>query len=361
MPKCKQCATTYSIWTATGDGLCKACHEKVSTEAALGENERKNRTLADTQATIDAIARAMAGDEQPISVVFLHANVQQKSSGFLKKLPGMVAGVAIGGTAGEMIFGGSLFSNTATFAGELDVLVVTSTRLLIGYCVDTPFFSQNAEINTEHLQLLLERCKEQTIGRVECRIATSHVSSTATNFTIVFGDRKISLQKSELYVNNTIHQTPSLPDICTQLKQFGTRPTPTDFTTKLLAGESPLPDSQVSEAVEDHAYIEMVCHNIITHRKRDTVVQKFPILTSSLKNALEKGLQTKADAFQMTQFKLIVYALLAVIAVVGIVVTEGFINFLCVVGAIIIAIASIVQLVSLYRSAWCRDIMKTLR
>lgn len=218
MPKCKQCETKYSIWTGCGDGLCKTCHAKAVAEADRKETERKQQVLTDTKATIDSVVRAIAGDEQPVCVVFLNENIQQKSRGFLQKLPGMVAGVAIGGAMGEMIFGGSLLSNKTTYIGQLSILVVTATRLLIGYCADTPFFEQSGEINLNHLQLLQAKCKTNTIGRVVLPISSSQVSATDARLTIDSGDDFMSFNRSKLYVDG-LYQTPSLPEVSEQVRE----------------------------------------------------------------------------------------------------------------------------------------------
>ncbi|MBP7638918.1 MAG: hypothetical protein KBA18_13655 [Kiritimatiellae bacterium] len=356
MAKCKMCQTKLSIWGSDtyGDGLCKTCLDKTLAEVA----RKKQQALADAKAMIDSIVKSLIGDEQPLCVAFFHSGVQQKSSGFLKKLPGMIAGVAIGGQIGEMVFGGSMLSDKATYAGELDLLVVTARRLVLGHCADTPFMSASAEISPEHLQLLEAQCKAKTIGRLEWSVSSSQVSETDPHLTIVNGGRKFHLIKSELYVNGAIHQTPSVQDVCKQISQLGTRATPIDFATKLLAGEDPLSDGQVAEAVADKAYMKAISDAIITHGQRDALVHKMTALAPSLKAAVERQLRARAEAYNRTLITLLVWAVLAMGSVAGIVSTEEFARFLCVVGTIVTTVGSIVYLVKLSRSAWCRTVMK---
>jgi len=199
------------MWSDNGYGFCKPCLEKALAETTRKENEKRCQELADTKATLDRIVCALVGDEEPpLDFVFLHSAVEQKSSGLLKKLPGMIAGVALGGAMGEMVFGGSLLSNTATYAGDLNVLVVTQTRIFLGCCSETPFFSLNAEINQEHLQLFEAQCRAGSIARFVWARSAAPLWVTDTKLVL---NRRCSCFKSELYVRNTIYQTSSLADL----------------------------------------------------------------------------------------------------------------------------------------------------
>jgi hypothetical protein len=125
----------------------------------------------------------------------------------------MIAGAALGGAMGEMLFGGSLLSNTATYAGELDVLVVTPTSIFLGCCSDVPFFSQNAEINLEHLQLIETQCKMGAIVQFAWTRSEVPMYFGETKIVHTRGYRRFALLKSELHVNGTIYQTSSLAAI----------------------------------------------------------------------------------------------------------------------------------------------------
>ena len=66
MPICKQCAIKYSIWSASGDGLCKECGSK----ADIRKNEEEQqKNLANLKNKIELIIKVITS-EQPLIFTF---------------------------------------------------------------------------------------------------------------------------------------------------------------------------------------------------------------------------------------------------------------------------------------------------
>jgi hypothetical protein len=328
MPNCKQCGTKYSLWSslARNDGLCKDCggkaDEDAKQQAQIKETERKNQVLEDARSNIDLILEAMT-PEAPLCCTFVSWDIAIEGKGGLgDKLPGLLLGAAVGGAVGEMVFGGTLLSKSSVYyPGQLGVLVLTPSEILIGHC-KVPFESQNGRISPQHLQFLREQLTSNTIVRKAFDVSRSYVmfpDSTDTSSSclkLVCGTETMLLRMSELYVNDEIYELPSAVTLHNQIRQLGSLPTPTEFTAKLLLSQNPLSETQQRHAREDVQYLSTILNAIVAHHKRDVLVQNFACLAPSIRSALEAHIRTRASTYRTQLNCLILSALLAMTGIV---------------------------------------------
>ncbi len=330
------------------------------------KTERKQHTFADVKERIDSIVKTIALDESTLSVSFVSWDVCDKHGDLFDRVSGAVVGTAIGAVVGGgmgtsigiRLFSGS-FSN-ASYSGVLGVLVVTPTSIMLG-CITAPFMAKDAKINPDHLELLQAHCQSNTLSLKTFAISRTQVSTTDLAMTIKSESKYSSFKKSELYVNDTIYPMPSLPEICKLVNERGALPTPSEFVTKLLAGQNPIPDGQSDEAVTDDRYMTALFYNIITHSQRDALVEKLNILATPLKVSFEQRLRANAETYQSTLVKLVVWVLLTICSVAGLprlLFADNILFIPLLFGMIITLISSIVSLVRLNRSKWCCTIMK---
>lgn len=316
MPHCKQCGKKFSFLAEYRDGLCEDCHQIASHESEIKENERTQQLLEDSKKNIDLIIKAMT-DETPLNFVFVNWGIEKKSDGFLKKIPGLALGLAVGGPLGEMVFGGTLLSKgECAYAGELGILVVTAKQILIGHST-TPFQGPDGRIVPDHLQLLARHFSDGTISRKAFNISQTMMHEGNAVMDLKCGNETLSVHKSELSVIDTIYEMASLAEISSQIGQLDFRVSGPEFCAKLKQGENPLSKKQVEEAMNDNAYITAMLDWIISHKKRDReiLVQNFSYLTPEVKAAFEARIKSKGDSRTGVCKKLIIACLLEILGI----------------------------------------------
>lgn len=361
MPHCKQCGAKYGLWSGRSDDLCKNCGTKADEDARQQaerkEAERKLRVLEDSKRDIDIILKAMT-TEPPLAYSFISWNIQEKKSGGLL---GVVVGGALGGIAGAMI-GNCLAPGSCTYSGEIGILVVTNSQVLIGH-FSGPLQSGDGRLVPDHLGLFRAQLDARTISRKTFNIRQTQVSRSFESDSVInlaCGDDNLSFRKSDLYVNNTLYDLPSVSEIHNQIAQQGTLVTPVEFTFKLLQGENPISEDQFQEIENDGRYIEAIFNAILKHPERDALVQKFPCLDSTVRDEVETRVRNRGAAYHGAMVKLGVWLALTIAASIGIWVTRDFLCFLSVVGTFVTAIGSIVAFVNVRRSRWCQNVLDCL-
>jgi hypothetical protein len=360
MPNCKQCGTKYSSWSARADSLCKDCGTKADEiarqEAERKEAERKQQVLEDSIVNIGLIVKAMTA-EPPLSYTFVNWGIKEEKSG---GWTGVLVGGALFGIAGAMV-GNCLAPGSCTYSGEIGILVITQSQILIGHFT-APLPSGDGRIVPDHLELFRSQLDSDTIVRKEFNICQTQVSRPPQSDTVVnlvCGSEGISFGKSDLYINDAIYELPGAVDIQNRIAQLGTLVTPAEFVANLYRGEDPVSENQVSEIVKDDNYVAAVFSAIIRHKDRDIMVQNLPCLAPSVRDVLESRIRNKGASYGSVRMKFIVWTVLAIAGVIAIAVTEDFLCFLFVVGTVIATIVSITSAVDLRRSMWCRDIFRS--
>ncbi len=356
MSKCKRCTAEFSLFKDFGDGLCPDCHKKAVDEW----NEQKKKDNKETKDRLESLVKVIAGSEDPIYYTTILFGLQKESSGFLKKLPGMATGLLMGGVGGEMLFGGTMTSDTATYSAEVGLLVVTATSLLIGH-TKAPMQGDTGSIGPDHIKLLIAQAEANSMGRLSYKIAQTQVrhAYTSAHPYAVFtcGEQTFSFRPSILYVNGELLNTMELKELCDKLSSLGSLATPADFVKKMLADEKPLADSQIEGVIKDKIYMEDVAKSIMTNGKRDLLVKKLVTLEPSVRAKVEDLLRDKGALYEKTLFKMKIWGGVWGLAAIGSIFTEDFDNFLCVVAAMTSSIVFIVYWINLNRSKWCRKVM----
>ncbi len=296
----------------------------------------QKQSLEDVRRDIDLIVKAMTS-ESPLSFTFIHWKIEEKKA---SKLPGLIAGAAIGGLVGEMIFGGTLISSSScSYSGELGILILTQTKIIIGH-FEAPFPSADGKIIPEHLALFRKRLDSNAVDRKEFPIFRAQLSrSTASGsiVNLVCGAEEISFKKSYLHVNNAVYGLPSTADIYSQIMQMGTLITPSECIAKLQRGENALSKDQFAEIENDDAYMTKLFWAIVKHRDRDVLVRNFRCQDLSVRNELEALIKS---SFGKVLRKSIKYGVLTVAGSVGAIVGihdegYGFVFFVCLVFTLI--------------------------
>ena len=359
MPKCKTCGSKYSIWSARGDGLCKACggtaDEAKKQEAERKETERKAQVLETAKKNIDLIVKA-ATDKQPLAFTFINRGITtKKSSGLL----GVAVGGALGGMAGAMVGNALTGGGSTDHSGELGILVVTEDQVIIVH-FPSPFLSEVGKISSDHLELFRTRLDSHKAGRKTFDIRRSQLARPSNAFvTLGTGPDAFSFQKSDLYVNDTLHDLPGISAIHGVIAELGALVTPADFIAKLERRENPMPDGQFVGLEDGGKYMAEVFGLLLQHRNRDTLVQNLTCLDSSVKTSLEARLSDEASRVGSSTTKLRVAIAIAVVGGIGVVLTLGdalcFFAVLCLIAGVIMSIAGANRL---RRDIWCRNALK---
>lgn len=312
MPNCKQCGTKYSFWSARGDGLCKDCGIKADenakrekeAERKRKEAERKQLVLEDSKRNIDLIVKALT-DDPPLSFTFINWNIQEKNlwtktpeKYLWTKLPEAFLTVA-----GSVIFGEPdiFVDQDRSYSGELGILVVTPSQILIGHFT-SPFQWIDGSIIPYHLKLFLAQFDSGLIGRKAFNICQTQISRSDSVIYLVCGLKTVSFRKSDLYVNDAIYELPNAVDIQNQIVQLGSLVTPTEFTDMLYRGENPISESQFKVVEKDDKYIAAIFQTIMEHKNRNILVQNFPCLAPSVRATLEARIRSKGVFIQSPLF-----------------------------------------------------------
>lgn len=290
-------------------------------EAAEETQRQQEEAIQDARAAIDSIATTVSGRADSLFVVFLHENVDDKSLGIIGKLPGMAAGVALGGPVGEMIFGGTLLSDNCKYKGDLKVLILTEKRISIGIFNDTPFPSLDGSIYAEHLQLLHARADSGAFVMERYDFPSSDVTGPGTMAKIRGRDVE-QFQKAELYINHVLYPTPDLREIAKHInRSAGSLALPYQFLNKLDAGENEtvkllsrkhiLSDGQADAAVGNSAYVAELVELLSEYSTRDSLLQRIPALQPPLRAAIEAQLRSKGATCSRSIGWLLFWMLLA--------------------------------------------------
>ncbi len=366
MAKCMNCSAQYSVLKSSyGDGLCESCHQAAVAEREQKKAEEQRQLTQETSEKLDRILKSLT-DREPIYSAFIVWGVEKKSSGFFKKLPGLVAGAALGGVGGEMLFGGTLLSDHSTYGGELGLLLIVDDKIIIGHTA-VPFASLSGEVVPEHVQLLWSECESQKIKRHEFDISSTQV-------VILSGDRMsvksnteaFTFKGSPLHIGAEVHEQPSLADIQAKVEQAGALATPTAFAMRLLKSEKPeLTEEQFEYILKrDRDYLGDVVKTIVTLSDRDQL--DLSPLMPPIREALLERLHAKAQTRKLTKPMLWIFSLLTICTGIGGYATQDNmglddLNVMLWIAFFFSVIATISFKVSLGRSIWCQQYLDNLQ
>jgi hypothetical protein len=363
---CAKCGAEYSIWLKRSDGLCRLCglraDEIVASQKAQQNAVEQSPEIPECcREDIEAILKAMT-KETPLTYTFVNWGIQEihkdAVKGTLRKLPGLIAGVAIGGPIGEMIFGGTLLSKTGTYeySGALGILVVTHSDILIAHCA-SQFIGSGGGIVPEHLKLLRAQLESNPFSCKAYPIQHTRISCTNTSINLVYETESLSFAKSELYAENAVVKLPSVTDVQKRVIGLGMLATPELFTARLLRGESPITAIQFDEAKKKtENYLAAIFQDIIKHGYRDKLIQQFSCLVPPLRAELETRIREKGESVGAVKTSLYIWVAIAFFSTIAMFNTRDVMAALSGLAALITVIGSLRAVVDLYRCKWCQEI-----
>jgi hypothetical protein len=362
MAKCMNCSAQYSVLKGSyGDGLCESCHQAAVAERERKKTEEQRQLTHETSEKLDQLIKSLI-DREPICNAFIVWDVEKTASGFLKKLPGLVAGAALGGVGGEILFGGTLLADHATYGGKLGLLLLSDDRLIIAHTT-VPFTDPSGEVVPEHVQLLWSQCESHNIKRLEFDISSTQVTMLSGDRMLVESNTESLVFKgSPLHIGAEVHAQPSLTDIQAKIEQAGALPTPTSFAMRLLKSETPGLSQDQFEYIlrSDCNYLHNVVKMILTLPNRDQL--DLSPLTPPIQEALLERLHTKAQSHDRTRLLLWISGLLAIVTgTIGYAAWDDDTRVMFWFACFITGIATISFKISLGRALWCRQYLDNLQ
>jgi len=360
------CGGKYSLWTARGDGLCKECGAKADEakkrEAHRKEVERKQRVLEGAKRNIELILKAMT-DQPPVIFTFINRGITTKKSSGL----GLIIGGVLYGIQGAIL--GNIFDGSSvSYSGEIGILVVTPTQVLVSYFA-APILSQDGRICSDHLELFVKRLKAHKVDRRSFDIRrtqlTMHPEVVVTkNSTVTYsvvtlgsGPDAFSFQKSDLYVNDVCCDLPSISAIYGAIEGLGPLVTPTQFSAKLEKGENPIPEDQFAQLPDGDKYMAEVFGLLFRHCQRNALIQNFPRLAPNVRYSLKQRFEEKRSRISGAKALLILSVTLAVAGGAAASLAADGVRIISVLGVIACVISGVAAAISLRGATWCRDVL----
>lgn len=368
MAVCLKCRSKYNSWTESyGDGLCLSCHQATLDEEKRKKEEENRQLSQSTRAKIDAIVDAMT-EEEPLSVTFINWKLEKKMGSLLKKLPGLAAGVALGGAGGEMLFGGTLLSKSDyTYEGELGILIVTENKIIIGHTT-AHFQDEAGSIGPGHIQLLSSQCDSAEISRWEFDIKHTQIGIQKTGLgkpellesgkRLVLENYKDSLtcNWSHLLMDPSPYELASFDSIYSRVEKIGALCTPYKFVCSLEENKNPLAEHHVNYIIENKTYIREVTRLIYYFR---TIPQaNLSSLNPLIKTAIYNRLKFLADSYQRIRLMLFGSILLTTSFISGIIFSndKDWRTFF-IIACIISGILAIILWFRLKHVVWCHKFL----
>jgi hypothetical protein len=315
MATCLKCKTKYNVWKESyGDGLCNSCHQEAIEEAKRKKGQENRKLFQTTKTSIEGIISILTQDK-PLDVTIVNWEVEKKMGSFFKKLPGLAAGIVLGGAGGEMLFGGTLLSKKeATYGGELGILIVTENKIIIGHAT-APFQDEKADIGPEHIQLLLSLCNSNSISLKEFDIKHTQISvknrvlersdllDSGSRLKLEDNKNLVVCNRSKLRMDPAPFEFAGFDSIYARLEKMGTLCTPAMFADSLTKNENPLADHHVQDIIENKGYLKEVIRFMYALRNTSPMAN-LASLAPPVKTALLARLQARADSSRIIRLML---------------------------------------------------------
>lgn len=226
MSQCRKCGVKVSFFGGRNDGLCESCGKLADEQAKLDAKkaEEEQAAKANVQAEQDraAILQRMTL-EQPVAHLFFYRDLEAKKESLLTKVPGMAAGVLIGGVAGQIVFGGTMLKERAvTHVAKVGVLVLTRTQALIVW-VESPMFNDRGWISEEHLSMIRQKLESNGMHREVFQLATTRIQPSSDNSHLVLtsGSQNFYLRSASVRIHGKHWDQPSQTRIMDLARQQG--------------------------------------------------------------------------------------------------------------------------------------------
>ena len=297
--------------------------------------------------------------EHVLSFTFVHWKiVKQKAEGeTLKKLSGLVAGVALGGLGGEMIFGGTLLSNPDyVYNGELGIVAVTNEKIYVRH-LTVPFQSEEGEISLDHLKLFGQESSSDKGSEKIFNIEQTQISISGNTMHLVSGDESLIVNKSELFIDGGIYPLPTISEVYHHLSRKGALCGEVEFLKKLEKGESPITEEQFAGLEKPDVYVARIYIALINSPKRDELVRNFSCMMPAVQSAIGEQIKKKASVCHGTFKTMIVWISLFVATILGAIFLDDVFRVLCIGGVLITLIGSLVCFFDWKESNWCKGLL----
>ncbi|MFC0875765.1 hypothetical protein ACE01N_04180 [Saccharicrinis sp. FJH2] len=262
---------------------------KSQTELASTENTDEISNINNIVSNIDTLVRLICQDEEPICKAFINWNLTERKDDTLSKAMGMIAGVAIGGAIGEMIFGGSILSKRKSYyEGQLGIIILITNQIIICHTL-APFTDTKALITNGHILHLLEKIKNKTITVKLYKTSDIEFHKINNSFSIYKKSIiDLSFNESILEVKNETCNISSLEDFINEVKRTGTR-VPLDEIIKLLKNNTnPFVNCDIKEFIDDKDYMYYIYEKIILNSNRETLFKNLDILDPLVRSKIIK-------------------------------------------------------------------------
>jgi len=358
MSKCKNCETKVNAFLGRGDGLCKECgvkaDELAKNDAEQKELRRKQQVLKESNDNLDFIVNSLS-DEQPLCYTFINCGVQEKKKGGV----GWLIGGMMGGVMGAMI-GNTLNPGSCNYSGELGLLLVNKSKIILGHLI-VPFESADANISSDHLKLLRAKLDDKTLDIKEfniCQVQFLISDAAGSTSSLVNGNEVRTFKKSNLYINDTLHELPSLLQVHNTLSELGALVTPQNFIALLINGECSISEDRYQQIKCDEKYFNDVFKMIVTHDRHDEMVQHFDCLSPSLRDLLDGRIMSMASSYRGTVISVVIWSAILIFSIWGITHPDTSNMFLSIVGAIIGVIFLLISVTKMNRAKWCKRLLK---
>jgi hypothetical protein len=302
MGTCKKCGKKTPFLNA----LCEDCEKekkeselaekrKRDEEALLQGEENKRHLAEDAKAIITSIVQYTTS-EQPLKYLFINSDITGEKHA---SLPGMAAGVILGGNIGEMVFGGSVLNPKMSYKGKLGILVVTETQIIINY-FHAAFYSFSGEISYDHLKLFSSQiASHKFIKKLVFDIHDSQIidpEAPEVYYTIQNQADSFNFRQSKLFLNNILLHLPSDSETTRLIKDMGSVPTIDECISGLLSGKNPIKAIQFKKLENNEEYFYELSERIIKHKKRDLMVKNFTCLLTPVREKLIKKFSNKVNS-----------------------------------------------------------------
>lgn len=325
-----------------------------------------------SKSTIDYLIKSIGGDNI-LHATFVNWEVEKKLGSFVQKLPGLVAGAALGGAGGEMLFGGTLMQKgKAIYGGELGLLIVTENNIFLAHTTST-FEDETGSIGPAQIQLLKSAYDSEKFKLKVFEIKHSQVSIEK----IPFDRPKLLESGARLIIKNTEHsvncgrtrllmapvplEQSSFKKILTSLEGMGTLCSPEQLAECLTNNENPLLEHHIADVVENKKYLREVISFIYLHRKTREAAS-LSQLESRVKDALVVRFRARADSYGIITFFMYFTTALTLGSILGsIFVNDGDLKTLFIITSIVAGIAAIVFLRRQAHVIWCREYLESNR
>jgi hypothetical protein len=154
MKNCKKCGKEVGLF-ATYCNNCKMEIQEIEKQrqkdlkkAEQDKDEAIRKSTKDIVRQISNELLTKITDEPIISFTYIHHQILQYKTTDWSKL---LIGIGIGGTAGEMLFGGSI-NSSLQYEGFFGIIILTNNKAIIK-CIKSPFFSFDGEFVLDHVKL----------------------------------------------------------------------------------------------------------------------------------------------------------------------------------------------------------------